>query len=77
MLYTYLRTQRPTSVPKVDVWDDISSVSWNFPFIKCMMCHDIVFKRPLFVSVKTASSVNNILKKTQRAMNNTSFLLFF
>ena len=41
------------------------------------MCQDIVFKRPLFVSVKTASSVNNILKKTQRAMNNTSFLLFF
>ena len=37
------------------------------------MCHDILFKRPLFVSIKTTSSVNNILKKTQRAMNNTNF----
>ena len=42
-----------------------------------MMCYDIVFKRPLFVSIKTASSLNNVLKKTQRAMNNTNFLLFF
>ena len=36
-------------VEKIDVWDDISSVSWNFPFVNFMMCHDIVFMISFFV----------------------------